>query len=77
MSDLSQAQPASAEQEVAQLKHVISSLIPWVANSARGMAQEALADACAAIGADPFMWSAHPDVLIARRPELDRRAVAR
>lgn len=61
------------DEEIARLKHAISGLIPWVASSGRGKAQEALAEACELIGADPFMWSGHPDVLIQRRPDLERR----
>ncbi len=63
--------------ENARLKHVISGCIPWLASHGRGMAQEALADACEAIGADPFMWTSRPDVLIRRRPDLDRRTGSR
>lgn len=63
--------------EIAKLKHVISGLIPWVAGNGRGMAQEALAEACEAIGVDPLAWSGEPDVLLRRRPDLDRRTSAR
>ena len=65
------------EQEIAKLKHAISALIPWAAGSGRGAAQEALADACELIGVDPLSWSAHPDVLLQRRPEFERRTAAR
>lgn len=68
---------ATAQEEIAQLKHAISGLIPWAATSGRGAAQEALARGCELIGADPYMWSAHPDVLAQRRPDLDRRLATR
>lgn len=67
----------SPEVEIAKLKHAISDLIPYVASSGRGVAQVALANACELIGVDPFAWSAHPDVLIQRRPDLDRRTASR
>lgn len=64
------------KEEIAKLKHVVSDMIPYVASSGRGLAQEILANACELIGADPFHWSAHPDVLVSRRPDLDRRCHA-
>jgi hypothetical protein len=70
---LSGASVLNAQAEIAKLKHAISGLIPWVATSGRGAAQEALAEACELIGADPFMWSTHPSVLVRRRPDLERR----
>lgn len=54
------------EQEIAKLKHAIAAMIPWVASSGRGAAQEALAQGCALIGVDPWDWTGHRHVLRSR-----------
>lgn len=59
----------------AAFREALEACMPWVAASARGAAQEALADACELLGINPLGWSAHPEVLLRRRPELDRRHV--
>ena len=63
-----------AERE--RLREALRACIHWVASSRRGAAQEALALACPLVCFDPFDWTSHPDVLVARMKVLgmsDRR----
>lgn len=67
---------SKGQEEIERLREALHACIPWVAVSARGAAQEALAVACDLLGSDPYDWSPHPDVLTARRELLgmaDRR----
>lgn len=72
-----------ATKREADLEEALAACIPWVATSARGAAQEALAIACYLTGSNPYDWTHHPDVLEPRiallparmRRQLERRAV--
>jgi hypothetical protein len=78
-AEVAEAHLADTERERDEAREAIALLIPWVANSGRGAAQEALAIGCDIIGSNPYDWTAHPDVLASRIELLgwpDRRKPA-
>ena len=59
-----------AETALDTTREALEKTIPWIAHHGRSAAQEALYEACVAVGYDPFDWTSHPDVLKQRLAAL-------